>query len=218
MSPLDQVRRAAGALKVFPLPSAVLFPGTALPLHIFEPRYRELIRDALASDRVMALGDLEPGWERDYGGRPAMGPVACAGLLVWHEELPDGRYNVVLHGLARVRVVEELPPTHLYREVRAEVLEEPTYAGPLEELLRQAVLEIAGRVDDGSAQNLVQLAVRNSGGALADVVAGALMSDEEQRRALLAELDPGVRLQQVLDGLTELIARMGPAIPSGPPN
>lgn len=218
MMPLDQVRGAASTLKVFPLPSAVLFPGTALPLHIFEPRYRELVRDALASDRVVALGDFEPGWERDYGGRPPMRPLACAGVLVWNEALPDGRYNVVLHGLARVRLLEELPPTHLYREVRAEVLEEAAYQGPLEEMLRQAVLEIAGRVDEGSAQNLVQLAVRNSGGALADVVAGALFADEEQRRALLEELNPEARLQQVLDGLTEIIARMGPAIPSGPPN
>ncbi|MGA9522500.1 MAG: LON peptidase substrate-binding domain-containing protein [Myxococcaceae bacterium] len=218
MMPLDQVRGAASTLKVFPLPSAVLFPGTALPLHIFEPRYRELVRDALASDRVVALGDFEPGWERDYGGRPPMRPLACAGVLVWNEALPDGRYNVVLHGLARVRLLEELPPTHLYREVRAEVLEEAAYQGPLEEMLRQAVLEIAGRVDEGSAQNLVQLAVRNSGGALADVEAGALFADEEQRRALLEELNPEARLQQVLDGLTEIIARMGPAIPSGPPN
>jgi uncharacterized protein len=218
MMPLDRVRGAAEALKVFPLPSAVLFPGTALPLHIFEPRYRDLIRDALATDRVMALGDLQPGWEGDYTGRPPMRPIACAGLLVWHEELSDGRFNVVLHGVARVRLLEELSPKHLYRECRSEVLEEAPYQGSLEELLRQAVLEIAGRVDDAAAQNLVQLAVRNSGGALADVVAGALVVDDERRRALLAELDPEVRLRQVLDGLSELIARMGPATPSGPPN
>ncbi len=218
MMPLDQVRGAAAALKVFPLPSAVLFPGAALPLHIFEPRYRDLIRDALASDRVIALGDLEPGWERDYAGRPPLRPIACAGVLVWHEELSDGRYNIVLHGVSRVRLLEELPPTHRYRVVRAEVLEDAPYQGTLEEMVRQAVLEIAGRVDDGSAQNLVQLAVRHSGGALADVVAGALVVDDERRRALLSELDPETRLQQVLDGLSELIARLGPALPGGPLN
>ena len=123
-------------------------------------------------------------------------------------------YACLIRGSAEALALYDTNPD----KVRAEVLEEAPYHGNLEEMLRQAVLEIAGRVDDGSAQNLVQLAVRNSGGALADVVAGALVTDEERRRALLAELDPAARLQQVLDGLSELIARLGPALPGGPPN
>jgi uncharacterized protein len=218
MRPLERVKMAADSLRVFPLPSAVLLPGAALPLHIFEGRYRELLKDALAGDRVIALADLEPGWESDYGGRPPMRPIACAGLVVWDEVLPDGRANIVLHGVARVRIVEELPPNHAYREVRAEVLDDPPYHGPLEEQLGQAVLEIAGRIEDAAAQNLVQLAARARGGALADIVAATVVQDLERRRALLAQLDPAARLQAALDDVGEIIARLGPASPGGPLN
>ena len=87
MTALERLERAKNALKVFPLPSVVLFPHTVLPLHIFEPRYRDLVRDALASDKVMALAQLEPGYEGSYAGRPRMRPMVCAGVIAWHEEL-----------------------------------------------------------------------------------------------------------------------------------
>ena len=102
---LERIALTTHALKVFPLPSAVLFPHAALPLHIFEPRYRDLVRDALAGDKVMALAQLEPGWESQYGERPPLQPMLCAGLIIWHEELPDGRYNILLQGVARARLL-----------------------------------------------------------------------------------------------------------------
>jgi hypothetical protein len=212
------LQEACQALKVFPLPSVVLFPGTAMPLHIFEPRYRDLVRDCLASDKVMALVDLQPGWESQYEGRPALRPIGCAGRIVWHEELPDGRSNIMLHGDVRVLLREELPAEHAYREVRAEVLEDPPYAGPLEEMLRQAVLEIAGRIPEELGTGMVHSAVRSNGGGLADVVAAAMVQDVDRRKALLSELDPAARLTQVLDEVGELIARLGPATPGGPLN
>ncbi|MGZ6161870.1 MAG: LON peptidase substrate-binding domain-containing protein, partial [Myxococcaceae bacterium] len=79
MTALERVERAASALKVFPLPSAVLFPNTVLPLVIFEPRYRSLVKSALAGDKVMAMAQLEPGYEGSYSGRPRMRPMICAG-------------------------------------------------------------------------------------------------------------------------------------------
>lgn len=218
MSDDENVKAAAGALKVFPLPSAVVFPGTALPLHIFEPRYRSMVEDSLATDRIIALGDLQPGWEKDYAGRPPLRPIGCVGRVVFEELLPDGRYNIILQGLSRFRVLEELPPRAQYREVRAEVLTEPHYDGPMEEMVRQAVLEIAAHVSNGAADNLVQMAVKARGGALADVVASALVSDGASRQAILACLDPGERLQRVLGEISELIARVGASAPRGPMN
>ena len=212
------VREAAPRLKVFPLPSAVLLPGTAVPLHIFEPRYRALLKDCLDGDRVMALADLQPGWEGNYTGRPPLRPVACAGVVVWDEQLPDGRMNILLHGVSRVRVVEELENDKLYREVVAEPWEERDYEGPLEELVRRAVLEVAGRLDGEVAQTLLQLAARAQGGFLADAVAAALVTDVEARQAVLAELQPDMRLERVLDAVEDLIARMGAAAPRGPMN
>src|SRR3977135_4083932 len=94
-------------LPLFPLPNVVLFPNVFLPLHIFEPRYREMVADALTSDRMIGMVLLRPGWEGDYEGRPPVYPVACSGVITHVERLPDGRYNIVLRGLERVRIIEE---------------------------------------------------------------------------------------------------------------
>jgi Lon protease-like protein len=94
-------------LPIFPLPNVVLFPNVFLPLHIFEPRYREMVADALASDRLIGVVLLRPGWERDYEGRPPIYPIGCSGVITHVERLPDGRYNIVLRGIERVRIVTE---------------------------------------------------------------------------------------------------------------
>jgi hypothetical protein len=94
-------------LAVFPLPNVVLFPNVFLPLHIFEPRYREMVADALASDRLIGMVLLKPGWERDYEGRPAVYPIGCSGVMTHAERLADGRYNIVLRGVERFRILEE---------------------------------------------------------------------------------------------------------------
>jgi hypothetical protein len=94
-------------LPLFPLPNVVFFPNVFLPLHIFEPRYREMVADALASDRVIGMVLLKPGWEHDYEGRPMVYPIGCSGVMTHAERLADGRYNIVLRGVERFRIVEE---------------------------------------------------------------------------------------------------------------
>ena len=86
-------------IPIFPLPNAVLFPNVFLPLHIFEPRYREMVADALQGDRIIGMVLLRPGWEPDYDGRPAIYPIGCAGVITNAERLPDGRFNIVLRGM-----------------------------------------------------------------------------------------------------------------------
>ena len=93
----------AGKARLFPLPNLVLFPHVMQPLHVFEPRYRQMTADALAGDRLIALVLLRPGWEADYEGRPPVFPVACLGHVVADKQLPDGRYNLLLRGLSRLR-------------------------------------------------------------------------------------------------------------------
>lgn len=216
---LERLALTTHAVKVFPLPSAVLFPHAALPLHIFEPRYRALVRDALAGDKVMALSQLQPGWEGQYGERPPMQPMMCAGLIIWHEELQDGRYNILLQGVSRARLLEELPAgDELYRRVRVQLLPDGDYQGPEEERLRQAVFELAGRVPASFAENLLPVVARSHGGALADVVAAAVVPEPERRQELLCELDVRTRLTAVLDDVGELIARLSPVKPVGPLN
>ena len=94
-------------LPIFPLPNVVLFPNVFLPLHIFEARYRDMVADALASDRMIGMVLLRPGWERDYEGRPPVYPIGCSGVITHVERLPDGRYNIVLRGLERFRIAAE---------------------------------------------------------------------------------------------------------------
>jgi Lon protease-like protein len=101
----------------------VLFPNVFLPLHIFEPRYREMIADAVASDRMIGMVLLRPGWERDYEGRPAVYPVGCSGVLTHVERLSDGRSNLVLRGLERFRIVDE-DHERSYRRATIEPLRE----------------------------------------------------------------------------------------------
>ena len=217
MTPLERLTSAA-ALKVFPLPSIVLFPGAAVPLHIFEPRYRELLKDSLGSDRLMVLAQFEPGWEADYQGRPPLQSLACAGMVVWHEALTDGYFNLVVQGVARVRLLAELAPHHAYRELEVQVLNDPTYSGPEEEQLRQALLELCISLPEQVSTSLMQAAAQATGGPLADVVASIVVSDIDRRQSLLCELDPKARLNQVLDEVGEIIARVALSKQHGPVN
>lgn len=94
-------------IPLFPLPETTLFPGVSRPLLIFEPRYREMIADALEGDRIVGMVRLRPGFEKDYEGRPPIYAVGCAGRIEQYEQLPDGRYVIVLHGLTTFRVLSE---------------------------------------------------------------------------------------------------------------
>jgi Lon protease-like protein len=112
-------------IPIFPLPAAVLFPNVFLPLHIFEPRYRAMVSDALDGDRIIGMALLRPGWEANYEGRPPIYPIGCAGLITFAERLKDGRFNIVLRGLEKFRVMGEEPDGHPYRVAEIEGIAEP---------------------------------------------------------------------------------------------
>src|SRR5262245_55590778 len=111
-------------LPLFPLPNVVLFPNVFLPLHIFEPRYRLMVADAIAGDRMIGMVLLRPGWDSDYEGRPPVYPIGCSGLITHVERLSDGRYNIVLRGLERFTIVAE-DASRPYRLAVTEPLHEP---------------------------------------------------------------------------------------------
>jgi Lon protease-like protein len=110
-------------IAIFPLPNVVFFPKTNLPLHIFEPRYCEMVKETLDNGQLIGMFLLQPGWQEDYQGNPPVHAVGCAGQLVHVEYLPEGKYNILLKGLFRARaleMVQEFP----YRKARVEVLPE----------------------------------------------------------------------------------------------
>ena len=114
-------------LPIFPLPNVVLFPNVFLPLHIFEPRYRQMVNDALGGDRMIGMTLLQPGQEDHYERSPSVYEVGCAGLITHVERLSDGRFNIVLRGLERFRIIGEESPssTVLYRRALIAPLAEP---------------------------------------------------------------------------------------------
>ena len=107
-------------LSIFPLPGAILFPGLQLPLHIFEPRYRDLVGSALAKDRL--IGMVQP--QRSSDGSPLYA-IGCLGRIGDVEALEDGRYNIVLEGEKRFRISRELDVTTSFRQVEAELIDDP---------------------------------------------------------------------------------------------
>ncbi len=211
---LDRVRAAAKRLKVFPLPSAVLLPGGALPLHIFEPRYRQLVAHALETDGVFAMAQVIPGQER-LPTAPGLEDMLCVGVISQHEQTEDGRYNLVLVGVARARLVRELPQTNEYREVEAEVLPDSSFDGSEETELRQAVLELVARLPQDVGQRIAQVTARAKGGMLADVVAAAIFDDAIQRYEILSELDVSSRVRVVTEELLLLVGQLRPRKPEG---
>jgi len=148
--------RLPSRIPIFPLPDAVFFPQMPLPLHVFEPRYREMVKDALAGERVIGMTLLQPGWEADYEGRPKVFAVGCAGSIDHAEALADGRYNIVLRGLGRFRILAE-QPGRAYRIAEIEPLAErgSDDAAALAEARRKA-LEALGRAAQGSAVVVLQ--------------------------------------------------------------
>lgn len=129
-------------LSIFPLPGALLFPGMHLPLHIFEPRYRAMVSDAMARDR--RIGMIQP--RADTGGnseKPALYDVGCVGRIIEVEALDDGRYNLILEGVALFRIVRELDAATAFRQVEATLL--PVRADETLSLGRRSSVELESR-------------------------------------------------------------------------
>ncbi|HET7292861.1 MAG TPA: LON peptidase substrate-binding domain-containing protein [Vicinamibacteria bacterium] len=142
-------------IALFPLPNAVLFPGMPLALHVFEPRYRRMVADAASGSRIIGMVLLKPGFEADYDGRPPIYPTGCAGRMDRCDPLPDGRFNIVLRGLRRFRVLRE-HDRKPYRIATVLGLDDP--AGDAKALVaaRPRLLAAIGRASDGPAVLVMQ--------------------------------------------------------------
>lgn len=209
-----------GTARLFPLPNLVLFPHVVQGLHIFELRYRQLLTDALATDQLITLALLKPGWEEGYDHAPAIEPVACLGRVTWHEKLADGRYNLRLRGLARLRILEEVPGDRLYRIARAETISEPV-PGDLNQLkkLRYALADVvlARFEEDGPARRQLQELFDGEMplGQVCDVLSYALPLSMEAKQGLLAEAHAERRAVALIDALHSSAARSDRPFPPG---
>lgn len=198
-------------VRLFPLPNLVLFPRVIQGLHIFETRYRQMTADALATDQRIALVMLRLSAESPTG-EPEIEDVACLGEIIWHEQFPDGRYNLRLRGLQRVRIVEEVPSDRLYRMARVEPLVETT-AADLAELTRwrrdlAAVVLPRFAENSPARQQLRELFEGDTPlGEVCDILAYALPLPVELKQALLAEPQVERRAEMIIDTLRVSAAR-----------
>ncbi len=198
-------------IPVFPLPDVVLFPHALLPLHIFEPRYRTMTTDALLGERVIAIALLKPGFEPLYHtNRAPIHPILGVGRIVDSARAPGGTYNITLQGIARARIIEELPGRP-YRLARVEVIETVCNATPA------GVRELRSRLLDASLRTLSDseesarrwnrlFASEMALGPIADLIASSLPTSGDVRQSLLAEADDARRASRVLDQIDTLAA------------
>jgi Lon protease-like protein len=204
------------AVPLFPLPNVVLFPRAILPLHVFEERYKTMTADALRGRRQIAMALLRPGWEKNYHGRPAIDTVVCVGSILSHEKLPDGRYNFLLQGQTRARIIREYG-------------DEPYRIALLQPLKAASALEIdlsderrrfeevfQGRRlrQTGIGRNFVELLA----GAvptehIADLVAFHFLEDLRLKQSLLAEADARHRVVRIADAFESLYSPLQSARP-----
>jgi Lon protease-like protein len=172
-------------LPIFPLPNVVLFPNVFLPLHIFEPRYRAMVADALAGDRLIGMVLLQPGYQADYEGRPPVYPVGTAGVITHSELLPDGRFHIVLRGLEKFRIVDE-DASRPYRLARVEGLPEMAGEGEREAVRHQRLkLEAVLRAAVERAGSEPRFPTAISDEDLVNALAQYLTLEPIERQALL---------------------------------
>ena len=215
----------AGVVRLFPLPNLVLFPHVDQGLHIFEPRYRQMTADALAGDHLLAMVLLKPdeNWDEGYDGRPPIEGTACLGRITASEQFPDGRYNLTLRGLTRLRVTAELPDeSKLYRLARGELLADRcpldlAEVSALRRGLREAVLARFDPAGQAHAQLAALFAGDTPLGAVCDLLGYSLPLPLEAKQRLLAEPDVPARVRTLTDALGN-VTRRRPFPPVFSPN
>jgi Lon protease-like protein len=182
-----------GWAPLFPLPELVHLPGAHLPLHIFEPRYRVMVTDALAGEKLIAMAMIERGHEAEHMGAPPIEPWVGLGRILSHEALPDGRSNILLEGVARARVLEE-NRSRPYRLARIEL--QPDDLTGLTKEREAAIREALARAAHGVPPTFVQERMKLEMalkfelldvGQLIDIVTDCMSFNADQKLRILRE-------------------------------
>lgn len=199
-----------GIVRLFPLPNLVLFPHVIQALHIFEPRYCEMLSEALESDHLITMALLDRGWENEYQGQPKLSDVVCIGRIISHSPTGDGRHNIFLAGLQRARILEELQVETGFRQARVEIVEDLPFAdAAAEEAALQELLEVFRAMipkDALNSKTFSDLLTRKLPlGVLTDVIAYAVNLPIATKQYLLGEASIETRFRVLIDNLTTLV-------------
>jgi Lon protease-like protein len=206
--------RALRRLPLFPIQDIVLFPDSIIPLHVFEARYRKMVRDVLGSNRLVAISLQLEKENLEDGSAARVASIASVGELVLAQELPDGRFNLVVRGRARIGIDEELPSDEPYRLIAAhEIPDDPSSeANDLSDAdaaLRALVGGLAESIPDGGELLKHVAAAQDTPAALANVIAASLIADAKARQRLLETTDVFERLERLSNEVVALIERVG---------
>lgn len=206
-------------LPMFPLPGVVLFPHALLPLHIFEERYKKMARDLLASHRHLSVALLEAPGNLAATERPPVRPIMGVGEVVMAHELPDGRFNLLVRGRARIELKRELLSDEPYRLIAGEVRKDLPVANPHEladadQSLRALVGRLAEHIPEGGELLRQVVASQATPHELADVLAAALVVDAQKRQRLLESRDVMKRIERVTAEVVAMTGRIGVAGPT----
>ncbi|MBI3014064.1 MAG: LON peptidase substrate-binding domain-containing protein [Candidatus Tectomicrobia bacterium] len=207
-------------IPIFPLPDVVFFPETFLPLHIFEPRYRQMVQDCLEDRPFIGMALLREGWEPNYYGAPPVYPLGCVGEIIHSEKLSDGRYNIVLRGLKKYEILEELFHRS-YRQALVGFRDLPEEEASLPESVREELESLMRRysrlIDQEIAvDNLLAMGLEST--ALLNTLSSVLPLPPGEKYFLLESENPSQHCGRLLDLLRfNIIALQGGRGPSGPP-
>lgn len=200
-------------IPIFPLPNVTLFPKTLLPLHVFEPRYRKMIANCLAGDRMLGVALLREGWQKNYFGNPPLHKTFGVGKIVDYEELDNNCYNIMVEGLYRARLITEYETEH-FRTGRVSVLQD----GPIDHR-RKEVAPLYKEMTELS-RNLTDLmpefreTIHNAcdthphPAVTADLLAASVVIDSYDRQSILEEPDPIRRMKLVLVQLNNVVLQV----------
>ncbi len=194
--------------RLFPLPGVVLFPHSVLPLHIFEPRYRQMTEDALATDRLIAIVQVRPPAEWESPSLPALEEYGCLGRIFKHERLPDGRFNFLLVGRKRVQLTREIGSGKLYRTSEARLIEDVSPSEP-DESHRSELIALFRRIHrDSLDPELDELFETDLPlGVLTDIMAQAMGLPASVKQSFLAEHRVARRAIDLVDRLRQMEGR-----------
>ncbi len=189
------------SIPIFPLSNVVLFPNVFLPLHIFEPRYRQMVEDSLKGDRIIGMVLLRPGHEAEYEGAPPIYSTGCSGLITHCERLDDGRFNLVLRGIEKFSVRGEDPPApgRLYRSAVISPLQDALRDGDRDQLrqLRKRVQELLTPVFSHGLESRLPDAMPDED--LVNALAQYLEFDPIEKLALLEQEGPLARCRSIVE-------------------
>jgi len=200
----------SGRVRVFPLPNLVVFPHVMQPLHIFEPRYRAMLEEALAGDGLIGMALLAPGWEADYEGRPPLRSVGCLCRVATHHRTSEGSYNVLVLGLRRIKIVRELPPIKSFREAEVELCDDvypdegAGARGKLQLRLLESFKHVLPKIPEAQEQLDQLLGGQIPLGMLTDIVAYTLDIELQFKERMLEETCVDRRAEELLEFLGRL--------------